>query len=67
MRGFTAEQYRCYLTELEPALAQAGLRRVRPNELNDRQSQHIQTLFMQEIFPVLTPLAISLAHVADEA
>lgn len=67
MRGFTTEQYRCYLTELEPALAQAGLRRVRPNELNDRQSQHIQTLFEQEIFPVLTPLAISLARVADEA
>ena len=67
MRAFAAEQYRCYLTDLEPALAQAGLRRVRPNELTDRQSQHVQTLFEQEIFPVLTPLAISLSRVTDEA
>lgn len=65
MHTFTVEQYECYLKDLEPALAHAGLRRVRPNELNDRQSQHIQTLFEQEIFPVLTPLAISLASVAD--
>jgi len=66
MHGFAAEQYRCYLDDLEPALAQAGLRRIRPNELTDRQSQHIQTLFEQEIFPVLTPLAIALSAVNDE-
>ncbi len=67
MHTFTAEQYECYLNDLEPALAQAGLRRVRSNELNDRQSQHVQTLFEQEIFPVLTPLAIALAGVTDVA
>ncbi len=67
MHTFTAEQYECYLNDLEPALAQAGLRRVRSNELNDRQSQHVQTLFEQEIFPVLTPLAIALAGVAEVA
>lgn len=67
MHTFTAEQYECYLKDLEPALAQAGLRRVKSNELNDRQSQHVQTLFEQEIFPVLTPLAISLASGAEVA
>lgn len=67
MHTFTAEQYECYLNDLEPALAQAGLRRVRSNELNDRQSQHVQALFEQEIFPVLTPLAIALADVAEVA
>ena len=59
MHSFAAEQYRVYLSELEPALAQAGMRRVRPNELNDRQTKHVQTLFEQEIFPVLTPMAIA--------
>lgn len=67
MHTFTTEQYECYLNDLEPALAQAGLRRVKSNELNDRQSQHVQTLFEQEIFPVLTPLAISLADGAEIA
>jgi polyphosphate kinase len=65
MHAFAAAQYECYLSDLEPALAEAGLRRAKPNELTDRQSQHVHRLFEQEIFPVLTPLAISLS-VADE-
>jgi polyphosphate kinase len=67
MQAFTAEQYQCYLADLEPALAEAGLKRVRPDGLSDRQSQHIQTLFEQEIFPVLTPLAIALTTNAESA
>src|SRR6185436_10003311 len=67
MHSFAAEQYECYLNDLEPALSQAGLRRVRPAELNDKQAKHVQTLFEQEIFPVLTPLAISLATPAEES
>lgn len=62
MHSFAAEQYECFLNDLEPALAQHGLRRSQPAELTDRQSQHIQTLFEQELFPVLTPLAISLSE-----
>lgn len=60
MHAFAAAQYECYLRDLEPALIEAGFHRVCPNELTDRQAHHIQTLFEQEIFPVLTPLAISL-------
>ncbi len=59
MHSFAAEQYRVYLSELEPALAQAGMRRVRPKELNDRQTKHVLKLFEQEIFPVLTPMAVA--------
>ena len=66
MRAFTAGQYECYQADIEPALAQAGLHRVRPNELNDRQAQHVQQLFEQEIFPVLTPLAISVSSVVED-
>jgi polyphosphate kinase len=47
------------LSDLEPALAQAGMRRLNPSELTDRQAHHIQAIFDQEIFPILTPLAIA--------
>ena len=66
MHSFADEQYRVYLADLEPALAQAGLRRVRPKELNDRQSKHVQLLFEQEIFPVLTPMAIAVTVESTE-
>ena len=59
MHSFADEQYRVYLSELEPALAQAGMRRVPPQELNDRQAKHVRALFEQEIFPVLTPMAVA--------
>ena len=59
MHSFADEQYRVYLSELEPALTQAGLRRVRPKELNDLQKKHVHALFEQEIFPVLTPMAVA--------
>ena len=58
MQAFMTEQYRCLLSDLEPALTEAGMRRVSPNELNDRQTQHIQMIFEQEVFPILTPLAV---------
>ncbi len=58
MQAFLTEQYRCLLSDLEPALADAGMRRVQPSELNDRQAQHLQLVFEQEIFPILTPLAV---------
>ena len=57
MHAFQAEQYRCLLTDLEPSLARAGMRRMQSNELNDRQVEHVQMFFEQEVFPILTPLA----------
>ena len=58
MQAFLTEQYRCLLSDLEPALTLAGMRRVSPSELTDRQAQHAQMIFEQEIFPILTPLAV---------
>ena len=59
MQAFLAEQYRCLLLDLEPALALAGMRRLKSHELNDRQVEHVQMFFEQEIFPILTPLAVT--------
>ena len=58
MQDFLAEQYRCLLNDIEPALTREGMRRLRSSELNDRQMQHVQQFFEQEIFPILTPLAV---------
>jgi len=55
----TAEQYACYRDELEPQLAAGGVRRVRAGELNAKQAQAVQTVFDEELFAVLSPMAVT--------
>jgi polyphosphate kinase len=57
-RQMIREQSDCYLRELEPALAAGGLRRVPPEALNGEQELYLAKLFSEEIFPVLTPVAL---------
>ena len=54
-----AEQYTCYLDELEPVLEQAGIRRIRPGELSQRQMGIIEQYFEERIYPVMTPMAVA--------
>jgi polyphosphate kinase len=58
MQAFQAEQYRCLLSDLEPALSSAGMKRLKSSELNERQVEHVQLFFEQEVFPILTPIAV---------
>ena len=44
--------------ELMPALAEENVRVLRWNELDDVQRKQLNELFMDELFPVLTPLAV---------
>ena len=53
-----AEQNRIYLGQLEPHLAGIGIRRRRPNELNERQSEFVESVFQEQIQAVLTPIAV---------
>lgn len=53
-----ADQYRVYLEQLEPKLAEAGIRRRRINELNDRQIEFVDTVFQEQIQAILTPIAV---------
>jgi len=57
----TADQYECYTKDLEPALEQAGIRRVRADQLSDRQAEAVAEIFESEIYPVLTPAAVTSA------
>lgn len=53
------EQYQCLLSEIEPALAEAGFHRANPQELTDAQRRIVEHVFRDEIYPVFTPMAVT--------
>jgi len=53
------DQYACWLDELEPALAAAGIKRARPSLLSERQAKTLELMFDEEIFAILTPQAVA--------
>ncbi len=52
-------QYECFSQELEPQMAERGIRRVVADELTDRQLEVVSQMFESEIFSVLAPLGMS--------
>jgi len=52
------DQYNCYRHMLEPALAQEGIVQVRRGDLSAAQRRHLQNVFDEEIYPVLTPMRV---------
>ena len=57
-RQMAADQYAC-LQALEGPLAAAGIRRLGPDELTPGQAAYCERLFVNEVFPVVTPIAFS--------
>ncbi len=57
VRQMVKNQYQCLREQLQPKLAEAGLRRVRPEGLNERQRKAARRIFEDEIFGVFTPMA----------
>jgi polyphosphate kinase len=51
-----------YTGEIVPALAGAGIALVRAEEVNKKELSQLHTVFRQQIFPVLTPLAVDPGH-----
>lgn len=58
VRQMIREQADCYTNELEPALNGNGIHRIKPDALNGEQEQALARLFSDEIYPVLTPIAL---------
>lgn len=58
MRQFVADQYLCFLEELTPELTKAGIKRVLPHEMSTTQSHIASAVFREEVFPILSPMAI---------
>lgn len=61
-RELMARHARCYQREIAPALAAEGLHLIRWGELTEKEQARLFTLFRQQIYPVLTPLAVDPAH-----
>jgi len=59
VRRLYLDQYLCYLEELEPRLAEAGMRRIGADELNEKNRRTVEQIFTDEIYPLLTPMAIA--------
>src|SRR5581483_6889275 len=52
----------CCLQELLPQLARRGIRLLRYDDLNPVQKERMRLYFENEVFPVLTPLALDPGH-----
>jgi polyphosphate kinase len=48
--------------DLRPALEKEGVRLVDWNELDAHDREHLEALFLERVFPVLTPLSVDPAH-----
>ncbi len=53
------EQYQVYNKQLVPALLEAGLRIIgRHEDLTEKQADYVDRYFMDNVYPVLTPMAV---------
>ena len=57
-----ARQSRVFNQDLVPRLAEAGIHFLHSAELSPADQAHLADIFNQQIFPVLTPLAVDPAH-----
>src|SRR6266496_481757 len=55
-------QARCFLDEMVPALAAEGIRLAAVGELDRQDRDYLREYFQDQVFPVLTPLAVDPGH-----
>lgn len=57
-QAFIKEQYRILNQDILPALRRSGIRRLMPAELSPSQRTHLHAYFNENVFPVLSPIAV---------
>jgi polyphosphate kinase len=62
VEGLIHRQVGLYNREIVPALAQAGIALVRADQVGRKDLAQLHTVFREQIFPVLTPLAVDPGH-----
>jgi polyphosphate kinase len=62
VRQMVDQQYQCFMGEVLPALEKEGIVVRGLKDLTPADQQHLREVFLREIFPVLTPLAIDAGH-----
>jgi polyphosphate kinase len=60
--GLVHDQYKCWLEQIVPELAAAGVPFKSRQQLNRRELGWLRQYFEEQVLPVLTPLAIDPAH-----
>lgn len=50
------QQYKCFNSEILPALPECGLNYISKTDYTEKQHNYLKQLFLNEIFPLLTPL-----------
>lgn len=61
-RELMARHAACFQQDVQPALADEGIALIRWADLGEKEQARLFTLFRQQIYPVLTPLAVDPAH-----
>ena len=62
VEGLIHRQVGLYTREIVPALGQAGIAIIRGEEVSRRELTQLHSVFREQIFPVLTPLAVDPGH-----
>jgi polyphosphate kinase len=62
VEGLVDRQVGLFSRELVPSLGAAGISLVRADEVTKRELSQLHSVFRQQIFPVLTPLAVDPGH-----
>src|SRR2546425_5622485 len=62
VEGLVDRQVGIYRREIVPGLAQSGIALVRGEEVGKKELAQLHTVFREQIFPVLTPLAVDPGH-----
>ncbi|MSU66048.1 MAG: polyphosphate kinase 1 [Opitutus sp.] len=60
--GLLDDQYRCWTDQLLPALAREGISFKSGADLTPRELTWVRAYFMEQVYPVLTPLALDQSH-----
>jgi polyphosphate kinase len=62
VEGLMERQVHLFNSVLVPALAESGIALVRGSEVSKKELSQLHTVFREQIFPVLTPLAVDPGH-----
>jgi polyphosphate kinase len=62
VEGLVERQVSLYNSGIVPALAESGIQIIRADEVSKKELSQLHSVFRQQIFPVLTPLAVDPGH-----
>ena len=58
VRDIIGRQYDALMNEILPGLAKGDLNFMRPNEWSEKHQEYLESYFVREIYPLLTPLRL---------